>query len=68
MHGIGEYWGGSQAPSGQHENQPPMAERYGWWFADCPRHGRTPHLAIFNGRCERCAADQAAEPFRRTRQ
>jgi hypothetical protein len=42
---------------------------YGWWFADCPRHGRTPHLSILGGDCERCAAEKLARPWtERTRQ
>jgi hypothetical protein len=41
---------------------------YGWWFADCPRHGRTPHLSVLGGLCERCAAERQAKFNKRTRQ
>jgi hypothetical protein len=27
----------------------PVPNLYGWWFAECPRHGRTPHLSLFGG-------------------
>jgi len=48
----------------------PVPNAYGWWFADCPRHGRTPHLSLFGGLCEKCVAEQQARvfPIRRTRQ
>jgi hypothetical protein len=48
----------------------PDPSPYGWWFGDCPKHGRTPHISLLGGVCERCAAEQEARsnPFRRTRQ
>jgi hypothetical protein len=48
----------------------PVPNPYGWWYADCPRHGRTPHLSLFGGLCQRCVAEQhsRAFPIRRTRQ
>jgi hypothetical protein len=47
-----------------------ISNQSSWWFADCPRHGRTPHIAVLGGICEKCAAEQQAKLYAlgRTRQ
>ena len=60
-----------EPPTSPTKKEPnPVSNPYGWWLADCPRHGRTPHLSLFGGLCERCVAEQQAKafPIRRTRQ
>jgi len=62
---------GTDAPTSASKKGPiPVPNPYGWWFADCPRHGRTPHISVLGGICERCAAEQQvrSNPTRRTRQ
>lgn len=44
-----------------------MSEGYvkknAWWYAECPKHGRTPHLEILGGMCEDCAkGDEVVGP------
>lgn len=35
--------------------------RHGWWYQDCPDHGKTPHLSVIGGRCEVCAKAQETD-------
>jgi hypothetical protein len=59
-----------ETPTSPAKKEPKPVNPYGWWFADCSRHGRSPHLSLFGGLCERCVAEQQARafPIRRTRQ
>ena len=29
-----------------------------WWYQDCPKHGKQPHLLVVGGRCEKCQAER----------
>jgi len=33
-----------------------------WWYAECSKHGRTPHLGVLDGKCEECAKENCANP------
>jgi hypothetical protein len=68
MSSVRESWRGNPKPEPQ-VGQPPQDHQRGWWFAECPQHGRTPHLAIFGGFCERCAGErELVLSMKRTRQ
>jgi len=31
-----------------------------WWVAECPKHGKTEHGEVINGRCFQCQAEKTA--------
>lgn len=44
------------ARQGACEQMPPSppGSRHGWYYAECPVHGRTEHLTYLGGRCAKC--------------
>ena len=53
----------ANSPSGQRARQNYARELAGaesvgknsWWYAQCPKHGKTEHLSYLGGRCYKCA-------------
>lgn len=33
----------------------------GWWYADCPKHGKQVHMDVIGGMCVECKKEKEAE-------